>query len=195
MVITSFQNRKSSVGTRIETTWSELTARLKEARVTSETLDEYMEMTNEQKTEVKDVGGYVAGEFLGNKRSKANLVSRYVLAVDADNATDHDIEDYESMYDYTFFVHTTHTSTPENPRYRWLFPLSRPVNSSEYRQLVAEAKLWVGSDTIDETTDQPERLMFWPSVCLDVDYEWHEGGTCLLNPDDFVTEEIIPGER
>ena len=195
MVITTFQNRKSSLGTRVETTWEEFVDRLKTAEITSETLDEYQEMTNEQRTEIKDCGGYVAGEFKNNKRSKSNLINRCVLAVDADSATDHDIEDYEAMYDYKYFVHTTHTSTPEAPRYRWLFPLSRPVNSSEYRQLVAEAKLWVGADTIDETTDQAERLMFWPSVCLDVDYQWKEGGTELLNPDDFVKdEEELPVE-
>ena len=189
MIITEFQNRKSSLGTRTETTWEEFVDRLKFADITSETLAEYKGMTNEQRTEAKDVGGYVAGEFRNNRRAKVNLISRYVLAVDADSATDHDIEDYEAMYDYKFFAHTTHTSTPEQPRFRWLFPLSRPVNSSEYRQLMAEAKLWVGADTIDESTDQAERLMFWPSVCVDVDYQWWEGGTELLNPDDFVTEE------
>lgn len=187
MVITTFQNRKSSLGSRLETSWEEFVDRLKTAEITEETLDEYRGMTNEQRTEIKDVGGYVAGEFFNNRRSKNNLVSRCILAVDADSATSHDVEDYEAMYDYVYFCHTTHTSTPESPRYRWLFPLSRPVTSSEYRLLVSEVKLWVGADTIDESTDQPERLMFWPSVCLDADYYYWEGGTSLLNPDDFIT--------
>ena len=186
MVITTFQNRKSSLGTKLETTWAEFKDRLKTAEITDETLDEYQGMSNEQRTDVKDCGGYVAGEFINNRRSKNNLVNRYILAVDADSATPHDVEDYEAMYDYEYFCHTTHTSTPESPRYRWLFPLSRPVTSSEYRLLVAEVKTWVGAETIDESTDQPERLMFWPSVCLDADYYYWEGGTSLLNPDDFI---------
>lgn len=187
MVITTFKNRKSSLGEKLDLTWEELVDRLKTPVITLETLDEYQEMTNEQRTDIKDVGGYVCGEFIDNRRAKANIINRYVLAVDADSATDHDIEDYEAMYEYKYFVHTTHTSTPESPRYRWLFPLSRPVTSAEYRLLIAEVKTWVGADTIDETTDQPERLMFWPSVCVDVDYFYGEGGTSLLNPDDFIT--------
>ena len=186
LVITKFQNRKSSLGTRVETTWEEFTGWLKTATITSETLDEYQSMTNEQRTDIKDVGGYVAGEFINNRRSKSNIISRWVLAIDADNATVNDKDDYDALYDYKYFVHTTHTSTEDAPRYRWLFPLSRSVTSAEYRMLVAEAKLWVGADTIDESTDQPERLMFWPSVCLDADYFWWEGGTSLLNPNDFI---------
>ena len=195
IVITEFQNRKKPNGVVRQITWDDLVERLKNPVITEETIDEYAAMTNEEKTETKDVGGYVAGEFEEGKRSKDKLKSRFVLTIDADDATDHDVDDYECMEDYVFFVHTTHTSTAEKPRLRWLFPLARPVTSEEYRLLVGEVKTWVGADTIDETTDQPERLMFWPSVSLDADYQFWEGGNILLDPDsilDRIDPEDLP---
>lgn len=188
IIITEFQNRKKPNGIVKRTTWGDLVERLKNPVITDETIDEYAAMTNEEKTETKDVGGYVAGEFEDGKRSKEKLKNRYILTIDADDATDHDVDDFSSMEDYVFFVHTTHTSTAENPRLRWLFPLSRPVTSEEYRLLVCYMKALVGADTIDETTDQPERLMFWPSVSLDADYQFWSGGGVILNPDDILDE-------
>ena len=195
IILTEFQNRAKPSGKIVHTTWEDLVERLKNPEITSETLDEYFAMTNEQRTNVKDCGGYVAGEFVDGKRKKDNLKSRYILTIDADEATDHDVEDFEALEDYVFFVHATHTSTPEKPRLRWLFPLSRPVTSEEYRLLVYYMKGLVGADTVDETTDQPERLMFWPSVPLDVDYQFWSGGSVVLDPDKILDEidiEDIP---
>ena len=191
IIITEFQNRKKSLGKIVHTTWEDLVERLKDPVITEESIDEYAAMTNEEKTETKDCGGYVAGEFEGGKRSKENLKSRYILTIDADDATNNDVDDFSAMEDYVYFVHTTHTSTAENPRLRWLFPLSRPVTSEEYRLLVGVAKSWVGADTIDETTDQPERLMFWPSVSFDADYQYWLGGSIVLDPD-TILDEIDP---
>ena len=191
IIITEFQNRKKPYGKIVRTTWEDLVERLKSPVITEESIDEYSAMTNEQKTETKDVGGYIAGECVDGKRSKETIRSRYILTIDADDATDNDVDDFSSMENYVFFVHTTHTSTAENPRLRWLFPLSRPVTSEEYRILVGIAKSWAGADTIDETTDQPERLMFWPSVSLDADYQFWEGGSVLLDPD-TILDEIDP---
>ena len=79
MVITEFQNRKAPLGTKLEMTWEDLTTRLKKVEITPEPMEEYAASTNEQRTDIKDVGGYVAGEFKYNRRSKNNLISRYVL--------------------------------------------------------------------------------------------------------------------
>ena len=195
IVITEFTNRKKPNGTVLKTTWEDLVDKLKAPVITDETIDEYFAMTNEQRTEVKDVGGYIAGECVNGKRSKDSIKSRYVLTVDADDATPNDIDDFSSLEDYVFFVHTTHTSTENKLRLRWLFPLTRPVTSEEYRLLVCYMKGLVGADTIDDTTDQPERLMFWPSVSFDADYDFWSGGSTVLDPDvilDSFDPEDIP---
>lgn len=186
IVITEFSSRKKPNGKIEHTTWEDLVERLKSPVITEETIEDYKKASNEDRTDIKDVGGYVAGEFENGKRDKTLLKSRYILTIDADEATSHDVDDYECCYDYTFFVHTTHTSTEEQPRLRWLFPLSRPVTAEEYRMLIGVAKSWVGADTIDETTDQPERLMFWPSVSVDADYCYWQGGTVVVDPDELL---------
>ena len=186
ITITEFQSRTKPLGKVIHTTWEDLVERLKNPVFTDETSDEYVAMTNEERSEVKDVGGYVAGELEKGKREKKAIKSRCILTIDADDATDHDVDDFTCMEDYVFFVHTTHTSTAERPRLRWLFPLSRPVTAEEYRLLIGVAKTWVGADTIDETTDQPERLMFWPSVSFEADYNFWSGGRIVLDPDSVL---------
>lgn len=194
LLITEFENRKNPVGKLRHYTWESFKSRLKNAFIAEEFRFEYESMTNEQRTEAKDIGGYVAGEFEGNKRSKALLKSRCVLTIDADDAKPDDVEAYLLEYDTVFFAHTTHSSTDESPRLRWLFPLSRPVTAEEYRRLAAVVCSWVGADTIDETTDQPERLMFWPSVPNDVSYHYWEGGSDVLDPDVYLPDAPIPEE-
>ena len=195
IVITEFTNRRNPIGSVEKVSWEEFVDRLSHPTWTDETLDEYAAMTSEQRTEVKDVGGYVAGEFEGGKRSKSLLKSRYVLTIDADEATPDDIDEFE-FYDepWMFCVHSTHTSTEENPRLRWLFLLSRPVTPEEYRPLIAYVSKYVGADTLDETTDQPERLMFWPSVSMDADYTFVTGGTEPLDVDSIL-DSLDPVEE
>lgn len=184
-----FKSRKKPVGVKHEYTWSELCEKFKTPIITEESFDEYQAMTNEQKTDVKDVGGYVAGELKGGRRGKSTLLSRQIITIDVDHAEKGRGPACEAFC-VKCLVHTTHSSTEENPRYRWLFPLSRPVNAVEYRYLANIAAEWVGADTIDETTDQPERLMFWPSVSFDGVYycnaNEYDG---LINPDKYLPDD------
>ena len=196
IVITEFKNRIKPVGNVVHTTWEDLVNRLSHPVVTEESLDEYAAMTNEQKTDVKDCGGYVAGEFENGRRKKDLLKSRYVLTIDADDATPNDIEEFQFYEEpWMFCVHSTHTSTAENPRLRWLFLLSRPVAANEYRHLIKYVSKYVGAETLDETTDQPERLMFWPSVSWDADYTFLSGGTEPLPVDQILGDLDLEEEE
>ena len=194
--ITTFRNRRISQGKVESWSWEELKERLKTPVITEESIDEYRAMTNEQRTDVKDVGGFVGGRMTGGKRNKNALENRSLLTIDADDATPHTVSDFLLLNDQVFFCHTTHTSTEEHPRLRWIFPLLRPVTPEEYRVLAAAVCQWVGVDTIDETTDQPERLMFWPSVSFDADYQWWDGGVRLLDPDEILdVAEPLPAPQ
>ncbi len=190
--ITQFKNRKSPNGTIVDTTWGDFVKRLSTPNYTSEFMDEYFAMTNEERTDIKDVGAYIGGECKDGKRSKATVLSRCLLTIDADDATPTAIEDYEKNYEHVYFCHSTHSSTEEHPRLRWIFPLSRPVNAEEYRVLVSIAKHWVGEESIDESTDQPERLMFWPSLSLDADWIAKEGGNVVIDPDALLDGYEVP---
>jgi RecA-family ATPase len=190
--ITEFANRKTSKGVVVEYSWEQLVDKLKHPVVTDESIDEYKAMTNEQRTEIKDVGGFVGGKMKGGIRRKSALESRTLLTIDADEATPHTVDDFLLLNDQVFCCHTTHTSTASNPRLRWVFPLLRPVTAEEYCALAREVATWVGVETIDETTDQPERLMFWPSIAFDADFGFWEGGRVILDPDEILRELDAP---
>lgn len=194
ITITTFRNRKNPAGELHTMSWEELVDNFREPHVTDEFFSEYCSMTNEQRTEIKDVGGYVCGEFEGNKRSKAGLKFRTVLTIDADDAAVDSVDSYECLYPYVFLCHSTHSHSADSPRLRWLFPLTRPVTADEYRQLVNIVVQWIGAETIDESTDQPERLMFWPSVSADADYLFRQGGADILDPDVLLDNEDLPAE-
>ena len=172
--------------------WEDLKERLKKPVVTDETIEEYFSKTNEERTEIKDVGGFVGGRMKNGIRRKTALENRTVLTIDADEATEDSVSFFTVVSDAVFFCHTTHTSTKEKLRLRWVFPLSRPVTPEEYTAIAGVVCTWVGSETIDETTDQPERLMFWPSVALDGDFGYWEGGSTILDPDEILDGAEMP---
>ena len=190
--ITEFKSRKNPRGKVVSLSWEDLKARLKKPVITEETIDEYFAMTNEERTEIKDVGGFVGGRMKNGARSKNALENRTVLTIDADHAAEDSVCFFTIMNDSVFFCHTTHTSTKENLRLRWVFPLSRPVTPEEYTAIAGVVCTWVGAETIDETTDQPERLMFWPSISFEADYGFWEGGTVVLDPDVILDGLEIP---
>lgn len=192
MNLTVFTNRKASRGKVVNLSWAELVVRLSEPVVTDETPEEYEAMTNEQRTEVKDVGGFIGGECLKGKRSKATVMNRCLLTIDADHASPTAIEEYNQLFDYRYFCHSTHSSTASAPRLRWIFPLTRPVTAEEYRALVSIAKEWLGEDSIDETTDQPERLMFWPSISKGGHWTCQLGGADIIDPDELLDGYELP---
>lgn len=190
--ITEFANRKQNKGTVTEYTWEQLVDKLKHPVITDETVDEYPSLTNEQRTEIKDVGGFVGGKLKGGLRRKSALEYRTLLTIDADDGTKESIRDFELLSDAVYFVHTTHSSTEEHLRLRWVFPLLRSVTAEEYTIIANEIATWIGTDTIDETTDQPERLMFWPSIAFDADFRTWEGGRMPLDPDEILGDLEAP---
>lgn len=187
MNIYTFKNRRNPIGKPVSLTWPELVAKLREPEITDESIAEYAGMSNEERTGIKDVGGYIAGELEGGRRSKATVKNRCIVTIDADEA---------SWQDWARFAadnptlcaccHSTHSSTPDSPRLRWLFPLSRPATADEYRLIAQELSRTVGADTVDESTDQPERLMFWPSVSFDADYVFHAQDGLLFDVDAYM---------
>lgn len=195
LVITEYRNRRTANGTICKYTWEEFKTKLSTPIRTRETAFAYKNMSNEERTDIKDVGGFVGGEMKDGVRNKQSIISRSIITIDADDAKVDDAEAFKCLYDVVFFAHTTHTSTTLKPRLRWIFPLARPVNNEEYKILVKIVAGWLGADTIDESTSQPERLMFWPSVCKDGTYKTWDGGNVVLDPDKYVDDVVPEPER
>ena len=164
--------------------WSELLDRLASVTRTSETVAEYKAMSRNRQAEIKDVGGFVGGYCNGGSRS--DVRHRSVLCLDADFADAELWPDWELLYGKAAAVYSTHKHTPEKPRLRLVVPLSRDVSPDEYIAIGRRVADTLGIDKFDDTSYQPQRVMYWPSCSQDGEYFFRYLDAPLLDPDDVL---------
>ena len=165
-------------------TWSELLDRLANVTRTSETMAEYKAMPRSRQAEIKDVGGFVGGYC--NNGSRSDVRHRSILCLDADFA-DMDLwPDWELLYGKAAAVYSTHKHTPEKPRLRLVVPLSRDVSPDEYQAIGRRIASMLGIDKFDDTSYQPQRVMYWPSCSQDGEYFFRYLDAPLLDPDEIL---------
>lgn len=168
----------------IEITWSAFLDKLNAPARTGETVAEYKRMTKADKSAIKDVGGFVAGELLNGKRSNRTVRSRTMITLDADKAYPQQWEDVTLLTEYRMAMYSTHSHTPEEPRLRFIVPLDRPVSADEYGAIARRVAADIGIETMDRTTYEPARLMYWPSCPADGEYLFrHQEGPVLCADD------------
>jgi hypothetical protein len=111
-------------------------------------------------------GGFTLATLLGGVRRKANVVSVTALALDHDEGSTNAAAAHEAVGLYAHVVFTTHSHTPERPRWRAVIPFDRPVSGAEYEAIYrfAVAVLVKDGVVLDETTKDPCRLWYVPAV-------------------------------
>lgn len=188
-VISTGNSRKDKFWKSKSVTWDEFTERLSHTTVTSETQVEYRKMKKFQQDNVKDVGGFVAGELKDGRRRKENVISRSVITLDMDYAdnVENIISNIEMLYDYTCCIYSTHKHTPERPRLRIIIPLLRHVTADEYQAVSRMIAKQIGIELFDDTTYEPNRLMYWPSTSADGEYFFKVIDGEFLNPDSILS--------
>ena len=154
----------------IDITWPEFLAKLNSPARTGETVAEYQRMSKAEKSAAKDVGGFVAGELANGKRSNRTVRSRSMVTLDADKAVKNQWEDVTLLCGYRMAMYSTHSHTPDMPRLRFIIPLSRAVSPDEYGAIARKLAQEIGIETMDRTTYEPARLMYWPSCPSDGEY-------------------------
>ena len=78
------QNRFDSKLKNVECTWEQFLNRIGNPTITAETYEQFRGMSDEQKNNLKDVGGFIAGETKGGKTSK-DIINRCMITLDADH--------------------------------------------------------------------------------------------------------------
>jgi putative DNA primase/helicase len=174
-------NRKDPKTTPTRWEWGELVARLKKVEIAEHTSEQYKAMPKDQRIEVKDVGFFIGGMVQGRK-----VLYRQILSLDIDDVTEKTLTELRiRLANHTYILHTTHSATPEKPRYRVVAPLSRVVQADEYgaimRVLHDVFKLPIDVATLDFN-----RIMFLPSVPKDVPYFFETG-----NGEPFDVEVLL----
>lgn len=170
------------------TTFAELCERFKLTRRTTETVAEYQKLTKDRRDAIKDVGGYVLGHLKGGRRKKDSVESRSGITLDADHADNGFLSQLEMLFPHRCAVYSTHGHTPEAPRLRVVIPLSREVTPDEYAVLARLVANEIGMDFFDDSTYEPERLMYWPSTPSDGEYIFKAIEGTELNPDAYLAK-------
>lgn len=174
-------SRKTKTWKNKPVLWSELLDRMAQPTRTSETLAEYRAMTKDQQSNIKDVGGFVGGYC--NNGNRSDIRFRSVLCLDADYADGALWDDWGLLYGNAAAVYSTHKHTPEKPRLRLVVPLARNVTPDEYQAIGRRVANTLGIDKFDDTTYQPQRVMYWPSCSRDGVYVYHHLDGAFLDPD------------
>lgn len=167
-------------------TWKDFIAKMARPVRTRETLAEYAAMSHDQRSEVKDVGGFVGGTIAGGNRKGANVQDRQLISLDADFATEGLWDNWEMFVGRAALLHSTHSHTAENPRLRLIVPLSRPVSPDEYEPIARRLADLLGIDAFDDTTYQPARLMYWPSCPKDAEFVFKSCDGDWVDPDEVL---------
>lgn len=184
--IASGLSRKETHWKNQEITWSEFLAKLSTTTRTRETLAKFKNMKKDEQSEIKDVGGFVGGMLKGGRRKAGQVAWRSMLTLDADFAPVDLWETIELLFGNAITLYSTHSHTPDKPRVRLVAPLARKVTADEYKALGRFIAAEIGIDIFDDTTYEPERLMYWPSTSADGDYTFEFMDGPWLDPDDVL---------
>lgn len=150
--------------------WSLFVEKLSKEHHTAETLAEYMKSEKSRQDEIKDIGGFVGGTLTGGRRKSDSVASRSLITLDIDNADQNVWDDFTMYYDNAAVVYSTHKHSPNKPRLRLALPTDRDVTPDEYVPIARRIAGTLGIEKFDDTTYEPERLMYWPSTPKDIEY-------------------------
>ena len=169
-----------------ETTWEEFTKRLSTTYQTAESLAEFLAMPKDEQTDIKDVGGFVLGQLKDGSRKAGYVECRSAVALDMDYGTPGIMTFVRERLPYKGCAYGTHKYSPDKPRLRLIFPLSRDITEEEYEPMARALAVKIGMDYFDDSTFQATRMMFWPSTPADVHYYFESWDGPVANPDDLL---------
>lgn len=180
-------NRQAKKWVNKTISYDDLKERLKVTIRTTESAEEYAKMSKAQRDIAKDHGGFVGGVLKGGRRKVDTVELRSMIALDGDRIDKAFLDDYEKIAPFASCLYTTHSSTPENPRVRVVFPLTRDVTAEEFVAVSRYLAQMLGIDFFDECSYQPNQLMYWPSSPQNGIFVFKEVDTDWLDPDDILS--------
>lgn len=189
IIIATGKSRSARSWKSQKMTWSALANKLAEPTVTNETATEYAKMSKADQGRKKDVGGFVGGYIPGNgRRIRGAVKERYLITLDADNPGEDFIVDLDmELGGMEYVLYSTHSHTADNPRYRVIIPVDRPMTPDEYQAVSRRIADNIGIEFFDPSTHQAERLMYWPSHPKDVEYVYQHSEGALVSVDTYLS--------
>lgn len=188
LIISVGESRKSTNWKQQNVSWGAFCALLSSEKCvrTAETMEEWEQMSRDERASVKDIGGYVGGVLASGSRRANAVASRQLVTLDADFATcsaAEMLEAWKLMVGGACLIHTTHNHRPDKPRLRVIVPLSRPVTAQEYEPVARRLADELGIEDFDDTTYECNRLMYWSSCPRDGEYSCVTAEGAWTDPD------------
>lgn len=176
-------NRKDTKTKPSKLDWGQFVSRLQNVTRCEHTMAQYAAMTKQQRIDAKDVGFFIGGLVVNRK-----VTYRQIIALDIDYPTEDTLTNLYTWLDgKSYVIHSTHSSTEENPRYRVVVPMNRFLLADEYGALlgILHRKFDL---PLDPSTLDFNRIMFLPSVPKDAKYFFECGDGEVMDVQTLLDE-------
>ena len=169
-------------------TWPELCDRLKNTTYTPETREEYQQMSKDDRDAVKDRGGFVGGFLKDGRRKVVNVQCRSLITHDVDSAEKDFLDRFKQNFHNAAVVYSTHSHSPEKPRYRVVIPLEEDITPDRYAAVSRFLAAEFGIEQYDPVSFLTNQLMHWPSTSKGAEYVCEVIDGPFLNADAYLAE-------
>ena len=166
--------------TTVKYTWSDFLERLNRDIRSTETMRDFDRLDRTARANLKDVGGYMAGELSGARRLKSAVLSRSMITLDVDYADSLFPVEFDTRFPgVAAVIYNTRSDREKSRRFRVVIPFAEEVqDAAQYEAAARKMAELLGIDLFDPTTFQAERMMYWQSLSSDQPkvFEVFEGG-------------------
>lgn len=150
-------------------TWEDFLERLNRDIRSTETMRDFDRLDRTARANLKDVGGYMAGELSGARRLKSAVLSRSMITLDVDYADSLFPLEFDTRFPgVAAVIYNTRSDREKSRRFRVVIPFAEEVqDAAQYEAAARKMAELLGIDLFDPTTFQAERMMYWQSLSSD----------------------------
>lgn len=150
-------------------TWEDFLERLNRDIRSTETMRDFDRLDRTARANLKDVGGYMAGELSGARRLKSAVLSRSMITLDVDYADSLFPVEFDTRFPgVAAVIYNTRSDREKSRRFRVVIPFTEEVQDvAQYEAAARKMAELLGIDLFDPTTFQAERMMYWQSLSSD----------------------------
>lgn len=155
--------------TTVKYTWRDFLERLNRDIRSTETMRDFDRLDRTARANLKDVGGYMAGELSGARRLKSAVLSRSMITLDVDYADSLFPLEFDTRFPgVAAVIYNTRSDRERSRRFRVVIPFAEEVqDAAQYEAAARKIAELLGIDLFDPTTFQAERMMYWQSLSSD----------------------------
>ena len=181
-------SRKAAKWKNMTVTWPDLCSRLQTTMYTAETQEEYRAMSKDDRDTAKDKGAFVGGSLKGGRRKIVNVECRSLITHDVDSPELDFLDRFTREFKYAAVVYSTHSHSPEKPRYRVVIALEEDISPDRYAAVSRFLAAEFGIEQYDPVSFVTNQLMHWPSTSKGAKYICRVIDGPFLNANAYLAE-------